>query len=177
MPRMFSPIILKRDLTTVNYLANKRNPQGLFLHMLQKTWKLNTGWNVDGSQYAMYPQDSQAKIINARCPLCLAPDSYLHWICERPFPALKEPRNILLHETIPAHVRQLLTHTEKQQEHLLPQLSDLCRALRTGLSNSPHCELLWKEAWTTNLIASLADTAKTNTRINPWRSRPTRQDP
>ena len=34
MPRMSSPIILKRDLTTFNYLANKRNLQGLSLHML-----------------------------------------------------------------------------------------------------------------------------------------------
>ena len=102
--------------------------------------------------------------------LCLAPDSDLHWICDCPCPALKEPRDTLLHETIPAHLRQLLVYTEKQQERLLPQLSDLCRALRTGLSNSPHRELLWKGAWTTNLIASLADTARANTRNNPWRS-------
>jgi hypothetical protein len=157
MPRMSSPIILKRDLTTFNYLANKRNLQGLSLHMLQKIWKLHqqsyarrttilkliTGWNVDGSRYALYTQEPQAKLINARCPLCLAPDSDLHWICECPCPALKEPRDTLLNETIPTHLRQLLAHTEQQQEHLLPQLTDLCRALRTGLSNSPHRELLW----------------------------------
>jgi hypothetical protein len=71
----------------------------------------------------------------------------------------------------PSHLRQLLAHqTEKQQEHLLPQLSDLCRALRIGLTNSPHHKLLWKGAWTTNLIASFADTARANTRNNPWRS-------
>ena len=58
----------------------------------------------------------------------------------------------------------------KHQEHLLPQLTDLCRALRTGLTNSPHRELLWKGAWTTNLIASFEDTARANTRNNPWRS-------
>ena len=74
------------------------------------------------------------------------PDSDLHWIGECPCPALKEPRDTLLNETIPAHLRQILAHTEQQQEHLLPQLTDLCRALRTGLSNSPHRELLWKEA-------------------------------
>ena len=34
MPRMSSPIILKRDLTTFSYLANKRNLQGLSLHMI-----------------------------------------------------------------------------------------------------------------------------------------------
>jgi hypothetical protein len=152
--------------------------------MLQKTWKLHkqsyarratilkliTGWNVDGSRYALYTQDPQAKLINARCPLCLAPDSDLHWICECPCPALKEPRDTLIQETIPAHLRQILTHTEQHQEHLLPQLSDLCRALRTGLTNSLHREYLWKGAWTTNLIASLADTARANTRNNPWRS-------
>ena len=125
IPRMSSPIILKRDLTTFTYLANKRNLQGLSLHLLQKTWKLQqsyarrvtilkliTGWNVDGSRYALYTQDPQAKLVNARCPLCLAPDSDLHWICECPCPALKEPRDTPIHETVPAHLRQLLTHTE-----------------------------------------------------------------
>jgi hypothetical protein len=81
-PRMSSPIILKRDLTTFTYLAKKRSLQGLSLHMLQKTWRLHqqsyarratilkliTGWNVDGSRYALYTQDPQAKIVNARCP-------------------------------------------------------------------------------------------------------------
>jgi hypothetical protein len=33
-PRMSSPITLKRDLTTLTYLANKRNLPGLSLHML-----------------------------------------------------------------------------------------------------------------------------------------------
>ena len=89
---MSSPIILKRDLTTFSYLANKRNLQGLSLHMIQKTWKLHqqsyarratilkliTGWNVDGSRYTLYTQDPQVKAINARCPLCLALDSDLH---------------------------------------------------------------------------------------------------
>ena len=79
---MSSPIILKRDLTTFTYLANKRNQRGLSLHLLQKTWtlhqqsyarratilKLITGWNVDGSRYALYTQDPQAKLVNARCP-------------------------------------------------------------------------------------------------------------
>jgi hypothetical protein len=181
---MSSPIILKRDLSTFTYLANKRNLPGLSLHMLQKSWKLHqqsyarratilkliTGWNVDGSRYALYTRDPQAKLINACCPFCLAPDSDLHWICDCPCPALKEPRDTLIQETVPAHLHQLLTHTEQHQEHLLPQLSDLCRALRTGLTNSPHRELLWKGAWTTNLIASFADTARANTRINPWRS-------
>ena len=73
-------------------------------------------------------------------------------------------------ETRSSTKRSLLTHTEKQQEHLLPQLTDLCRALRTGLINSPHRELLWKGAWTTNLIASFEDTARANTRDNPWRT-------
>ena len=34
MPRMSSPIILKRDLTTFNYLANKRNLQDLSIHLI-----------------------------------------------------------------------------------------------------------------------------------------------
>ena len=57
---------------------------------------------------------------------------------------------MLIHETVSAHLRQLLTHTEQHQKRLLPQLTDLCRALRTGLTNSPHRELLWKGAWSTN---------------------------
>ena len=54
--------------------------------MLQKSWKLHqqsyarratilkliTDWNVDGSRYALYTQDPHAKLINARCSLCLA---------------------------------------------------------------------------------------------------------
>ena len=163
---MSSPIILKRDQTTLTYLANKRTLHGLSLHMVQKTWRLHqqfyarratilkllTGWNEDGYRYALYTQDPQTKI------------------CECPCPALKEPRDTLIHETIPAHLRQLLAHTEQHQEHLFPQLADLCRALRIGLTNSPHREHRWKGAWTTNLIASFADTARANTRINPWHS-------
>ena len=105
MPRMSSPIILKRDLSTFTYLANKRNLHGLSLHMVQKTWKLHqqsyarratilkliTGWNLDGSRYALYTQDPQAKLITARCPLCLAPDLDLHWICECPASPSKNP--------------------------------------------------------------------------------------
>ena len=87
-----------------------------------------------------------------------------------PLPSSQGTQDTLLNETIPAHLRQLLAHTEQQQEHLLPQLTDLCRALRTGLCNSPQRELLWKGAWTSNLIASFADTARATTRNNPWRS-------
>ena len=79
---MSSPIILKRDLSTFTYLEKKQNLHSLSLHMIQKTWKLQqqfyarlatilkliTGWNVDGSRYALYTQDPQAKLINARCP-------------------------------------------------------------------------------------------------------------
>ena len=60
LPRISSPIILKRDTTTLTYLANKRSLQGLSLHMTRKIWKLHrlsfarrstiikliTGWNV-----------------------------------------------------------------------------------------------------------------------------------
>ena len=152
-PRMSSPIILKRDLTTFTYLANKRNLRGLSLHLLQKTWKLHqqsyarratilklvTGWNVDGSRYALYTQDPQAKLVNARCPLCLAPDSDLHWICECPCPALKEIRDTLIHETVPAHLRQLLTHTEKHQERLLPPHNSQTSAEHYVLASSTVC--------------------------------------
>ena len=51
--------------------------------------KLITGWNVDGSRYALYTSGLPAKITNARCTLCLATDSDLHWICDCPCPALK----------------------------------------------------------------------------------------
>ena len=87
-----------------------------------------------------------------------------------PLPLAQNPRDTLIQEMIPAHLRQLLTHTEQHQKHLLPQLSDLCRALHIGLTNSPHREQLWKGAWTTNLIASFADTTRANTRNNSWRS-------
>ena len=36
LPRISSPIILKRDTTTLTYLANKRALQGLSLHMTRK---------------------------------------------------------------------------------------------------------------------------------------------
>ena len=68
LPRISSPIILKRDTTTLTYLANKRSLQGLSLQMTRKLWKLHqqsftrrttiikliTGWNVGGSRYALY---------------------------------------------------------------------------------------------------------------------------
>ena len=41
LPRISSPIILKRDTTTLTYLANKRCLQGLSLHMIRKIWKLH----------------------------------------------------------------------------------------------------------------------------------------
>ena len=81
-----------------------------------------------------------------------------------PLPSPQKTQDTLLNETILAHLRQLLAHTEQQQEHLRPQLTDLCRALRTGLSNSPHRELLWKGVWTSNLITPFADTARATTR-------------
>ena len=82
LPRISSPIILKRDTTTLAYLANKRSLQGLSLHMTRKVWKLHqlsfarrstiikliTGWNVDGSRYALYTSDPLAKATNSRCP-------------------------------------------------------------------------------------------------------------
>ena len=36
LPRISSPIILKRDTTTLTYLANKRSLQGLSLQMTRK---------------------------------------------------------------------------------------------------------------------------------------------
>ena len=38
---MTSPIILKRDLTTFAYLANKRTLHDLSLHMVQQTRRLH----------------------------------------------------------------------------------------------------------------------------------------
>jgi hypothetical protein len=85
LPRISSPIIIKRDTATLTYLANKRSLQGLSLQMTRKIWKLHqqsfarrttiikliTGWNVDGSRYALYTSDPQAKITNGRCPYAL----------------------------------------------------------------------------------------------------------
>jgi hypothetical protein len=76
----------------------------------------------------------------------------------------------LLDDTIPNFLRSIQQKNKKKQPYLLPQLQDLYRALRTGLLNSPHREPLWKGTSTTNLIATLADTARANTRQNPWRS-------
>ena len=115
LPRISSPIILQRDTTTQNYLAHKRSLQGLSLQMTRKIWKLHqqsfarratiikliTGWNVDGSRYALYTSDPKAKATNSRCPLCLATDSDLHWICDCPCPVLKDHRDSLLDTAIP----------------------------------------------------------------------------
>ena len=156
LPRISSPIILKRDTTTLTYLANKRSLQGLSLQMTRKIWKLHrqsfarratiikliTGWNVDGSRYALYTSDPQAKETNSRCPLCLAPDSDLHWICDCPCPVLKDSRDSLLDTAIPNYLREVQQQAQQKQSYLSPQQQDLCRALRTGLSNSPHREPL-----------------------------------
>ena len=158
LPRISSPIILKRDTTTLTYLANKRSLQGLSLQMTRKIWKLHqqsfarrttilkliTGWNVDGSRYALYTSDPQAKATNSRCPICLATDSDLHWICDCPCPVLKDSRDSLLDSAIPNFLRDIQHQTQQKQPYLFPQLQDLCRALRTGLINSPHREPLWK---------------------------------
>ena len=125
---------------------------------------------MDGSRYALYTSNSHAKATNSRCPLCLATDSDLHWICDCPCPALKYSRDSLLDTEIPNFLRDIQLQTQQKQPYLFPQLQDLCRALRTGLINSPHREPLWKGTWTSPLIITLADTARANTRQNPWRS-------
>jgi len=125
LPRISSPIIIKRDTTTLIYLAHKRSLQGLSLQMTRKIWKLHqqsfakratiikliTGWNVDGSRYALYTTDPQAKATNSRCPLCLATDSDLHWICDCPCPVLKDPRDSLLDTEIPNYLRDVQQQT------------------------------------------------------------------
>lgn len=45
---------------------------------------------LDGSHYALHTSDPQPNVKNARCPLCLATDSDLHWICDCPCPAVKD---------------------------------------------------------------------------------------
>ena len=93
---MSSPIILRRDADTLNYLARKQHIGGLSLTMLKSIWKLPqqsyarrsiimkliTGWNVDGSRYSLYTVDPQDKAKNAHCPFCMATDSDLYWICK-----------------------------------------------------------------------------------------------
>ena len=112
---MSSPIILRRDVDTLNYLARKQHIGGLSLTMLKSIWKLPqqsharrstimkliTGWNVDGFRYSLYTIDPHDKAKNAHCPLCMAMNSDLLWICECPCPALQEPRETLLRHTIP----------------------------------------------------------------------------
>ena len=94
----------------------------------------------------------------------------LHWICDCPCPVLKDSRDSILDTDIPNFLRDIQLLTQQKQPYLFPQLQDLCRALRTGLINSPHREPLWKGTWTSPLVNSLADTARANTRQNPWRS-------
>ena len=83
---MSSPIILKRDADTLNYL-NRKQLAGLSLPIANKIWqliqrlylrrstimKLITGWNVDGSRYSLYTTNPQDKARNAL--LCMATDS------------------------------------------------------------------------------------------------------
>ena len=137
---MSSPIILRRDADTINYLAHKRHIGGLSHTMLKRIWKLPqhsharrstimkliTGWNVDGSRYSLYTEDPQTKAKNAHCPLCMATDSDLHWICECPCPALQEPRDTLLQHTIPQFIRDTLATAKQQHPAILPQLRELC---------------------------------------------------
>ena len=85
------------------------------------------------------------------------------------------PRPKRLKGLTPGHCNTQLpprhsTTNPAKQQYLLPHLQDLCRALRTGLTNSPHREPLWKGTWTSPLISTLADTARANTRQNLWRS-------
>ena len=144
LPRISSPIILRRDADTLNYLAHKQHISGLSLTMLKRIWKLPqqsharrstimkliTGWNVDGSRYSLYTINPQDKARNAHCPLCMAMDSDLHWICECPCPALQEPRDTLLRHTRPQLIRDTLNSAELQHPDILPQLGKLCRALQ-----------------------------------------------
>ena len=182
---MSSPIILRRDADTLNYLARKQHlGGGLSLTMLNKIWKLPqqsharrstimkliTGWNVDGSRYSLYTTNPQDKAKNAHCPLCMATDSDLHWICECPCPALQEPRETLLRHTIPQLIQDTLNSVERQHPEILPQLSELCRALQHGLLHHPQREHLWKGAWTQTLITSLAYSARAHARGRPWQS-------
>ena len=169
LPRMSSPIILRRDADTLNYLARKQHFGGLSLTMLNKIWKLPqrshgwhstimkliTGWNVDGFRYSLYTTNPQDKAKNAHCPLCMAMDSDLHWICECPCPALQEPRKTLLRHTIPQLIRDTLSSVE---------LGELCQALQHGLLHHPQLEHLWKGAWTQDLITSLAYNARAHAR-------------
>jgi hypothetical protein len=181
---MSSPIILRRDADTINYLNRKQQISGLSLTMLNSIWKLKqqsyarrstimkliTGWNVDGSRYSLYTVDPQDKAKNAYCPLCMAIDSDLHWICECPCPALQEPREALLRHTIPQFIQDTLNSAELQYPDILPQLRELCRALQHGLLHHPQREHLWKGAWTQDLVTSLAYNARAHARSRPWRT-------
>ena len=157
LPRMSSPIILKRDLTTFTYLANKRNLRSLSLHMIQKMKTtptilrptrdhLKAHYWLECRRLPIRPIHPGPQNQAGQCTMPPLPSTRLRPTLDMrmpmPCPALKELRDTLIQETIPAHLRQILTHTEKHQEHLLPQLNDLCRALRTGLINNPHRELL-----------------------------------
>jgi hypothetical protein len=184
LPRISSPIILRRDADTLNYLARKQRISGLSLTMLNSIWKLKkqsharrstimkiiTGWNVDGSRYSLYTTDPRDKAKNAHCPLCMAIDSDFHWICDCPCPALLQPRETLLQHTIPQLIRDTLATVGTQHPTILPQTQELCRAIQHSLLHHPQREQLWKGAWTTELITSLAYNARAHARSRPWQS-------
>ena len=73
---MSSPIILRRDGDSLNYLARIQHICGLSLTMLKCIWKLPkqsyarrstiikliTGWNVHSSRYSLYTIDPKSKL-------------------------------------------------------------------------------------------------------------------
>ena len=85
-------------------------------------------------------------------------------------PALQEPRETLLRHTIPQLIRDTIASAEIQHPHILPQIQELYRALQHGLLHHPQREHLWKGAWATDLITSLAYNARAHARFRPWQS-------
>ena len=83
---------------------------------------------------------------------------------------MQEPRKTLLRHTIPQLIRDTLSSVERQHPEILPQLGELCRALKHGLLHHPQREHLWKAAWTQDLITSLAYNARAHARARPWQS-------
>jgi hypothetical protein len=125
---------------------------------------------VDGSRYSLYTTNPQNKSKNAHCPLCMAIDSDLHWICDCPCPALLKPRETLLQHSIPQFIRDTIATTKTRHPHILPQTQELCRAIQHGLLHHPQRKQLWKGAWITNLITSLTYNARAHARSRPWQS-------
>ena len=107
--------------------------------------KIITGWNVDGSRYSLYTTDPRDKAKNAHCPLCMAIDSDLHWICDCPCPALLKPRETLLQHTIPQLIRDILATVGTRRHTSYRKHKNYAEQSSMAYSTTPNANNYGKE--------------------------------